>query len=86
MMGGFAGGYWASTSDAGLGYRIASSERTSTNGTIGFRPALPFMQEGRCSRASAHAMEKESLSRQDQTTVFRKAASTVIGNVAKAFM
>jgi len=67
MMGGYAGGNWNNTSNAGLGYRNANNERTNANNNIGFRPALPFMQEGRSSRGSAHAMEKESLSRQDRT-------------------
>jgi hypothetical protein len=67
MIGGYAGGNWNNTSNAGLGYRNANNERTNSNNNIGFRPALPNMQEGSFSREPAHAMEKESLSRQDRT-------------------
>ncbi len=37
---GYAGGSWSSESNAGLGYRSASSERTTSGYTIGFRIAF----------------------------------------------
>jgi len=65
--GGNAGGNWNNTSNAGLGYRNANNERSNTNNNIGFRSALPFMQEGAGLRACIQAMEKEPTSRQDRT-------------------
>ena len=57
---GFAGGNWLYTSNAGLGYLNSNNERSNSNNNIGFRPALPNMQEAIGSRADRHAMEKES--------------------------
>lgn len=37
---GAAGGYWASASNAGLGYRLADSERTYSHDSVGFRIAF----------------------------------------------
>jgi hypothetical protein len=57
---GNAGGNWNNASNAGLGYLNSNNERTNSNNNIGFRPALPYMQEATSSRADRHAMEKES--------------------------
>ena len=37
---GYAGGFWPSSSDAGLGYRHAYSERSDALNSFGFRPAF----------------------------------------------
>jgi hypothetical protein len=47
--GGYAGGNWNNTSNAGLGYRNANNERSNANNNLGFRSALPYC--GQCLHA-----------------------------------